>query len=60
MVGAVAESGQELPEYHMTLQERLMADGFTLIVKRRSLNGTQTPDIAQVGLLTSSALYSVN
>ncbi|KAK0061791.1 venus kinase receptor [Biomphalaria pfeifferi] len=48
MIGAVAESGQELPEYHMTLQERLMADGFTLIVKRQSLNGTQTPDIAQI------------
>ncbi|KAH9515724.1 hypothetical protein Btru_011828 [Bulinus truncatus] len=48
MVGAIAESGQELPEYHMTLQEKLISDGFTLVVKRKSLNDSQSPDIAQI------------
>lgn len=47
-VGALAEGGQEFPEYHMTLQGKLKLHGISLIVRRKSLNGTHSSDIAQI------------
>ncbi|CAG5120744.1 unnamed protein product [Candidula unifasciata] len=43
LVGALAEGGQELPEYHLTLQDRLQVHGISLIVRRKFLNNTRTP-----------------
>lgn len=50
LVGALAEGGQELPEYHLTLQDRLQVHGISLVVRRKFLNNTRTPDIPQVSL----------
>ena len=48
-VGALAEGGQELPEYHLALQEYLQEQGISVLVKRKLLHDTHQMDFSQVG-----------
>jgi len=51
-VGALTEAGQELPEYHLLLQDHLQKQGVSVLVKH---DVSQTPgqgyDVSEVGLL---------
>lgn len=47
-VGTLSESGQELPEYHILLQDYLSIKGITIAVKRKILRAAQTFDLSQV------------
>lgn len=54
-VGTLSESGQELPEYHILLQDYLSIKGITIAVKRKILRAAQTFDLSQV-----TDLYLIN
>ncbi|ESO82631.1 hypothetical protein LOTGIDRAFT_109151 [Lottia gigantea] len=47
-VGALAEAGQELPEYHIELQEHLHKEGISVSVKRKITKDAQELDVSQI------------
>lgn len=48
-VGAIAEAGQELPEYHLSLQDYLQHHGISVVVKRNIKYGPNNSlDVSQV------------
>lgn len=50
-VGAIAEEGQELPEYHLELQEYLQKEGVSVLVKRKFLHNPDKVDLSQVSFM---------
>ena len=50
-IGAIAESGQEFPEYHLLLQDHLQQSGISVVVKRNIVRNTDTLDVSQVIIL---------
>ena len=49
-IGAIAESGQEFPEYHLLLQDHLQQSGISVVVKRNIVRNTDTLDVSQVAI----------
>ncbi|KAL8610364.1 hypothetical protein ACOMHN_041178 [Nucella lapillus] len=47
-VGALAEGGQELPEYHLSLQDYLQQEGVSVLVKRKLMHHPHHVDLSQV------------
>ena len=47
-IGAIAEGGQEFPEYHLLLQDHLQQSGISVVVKRNIVRKTDTLDVSQV------------
>lgn len=48
-VGALAEGGQELSEYHLDLQNYLREQGISVfVIKRKVLHNPQQMDLVQV------------
>ncbi|PVD21200.1 hypothetical protein C0Q70_19369 [Pomacea canaliculata] len=45
-VGALAEGGQELPEYHLQLQEYLQEQGVSVLVKRKLVRNPEQLDLS--------------
>lgn len=50
-VGALAEGGQELPEYHLQLQEYLQEQGVSVLVKRKLVRNPEQLDLSVVSRL---------
>lgn len=48
-LGAMSEGGQELPEYHLMLQEYLHQRGVSVIVKHNIQGTLQNSDVSEVG-----------
>lgn len=47
-IGAIAEGGQEFPEYHLLLQDHLQQSGISVVVKRNIVRKTDALDVSQV------------
>jgi hypothetical protein len=47
-LGALSEGGQELPEYHLMLQEFLQQKGVSVVVKHNIQGTLQNPDVSEV------------
>lgn len=47
-IGAIAEGGQEFPEYHLLLQDHLQQSGISVVVKRNIVRKTDTLDVSQI------------
>ncbi|XP_076448850.1 uncharacterized protein LOC143285448 [Babylonia areolata] len=47
-VGALAEGGQELPEYHLSLQDYLQQEGIAVVVTRKLLHNPLHAHLVQV------------
>ena len=47
-LGTLSEGGQELPEYHLMLQEFLQQKGVSVVVKHNIQGTLQNPDVSEV------------
>ncbi|KAK3589102.1 hypothetical protein CHS0354_017444 [Potamilus streckersoni] len=47
-IGAIAEGGQEFPEYHLLLQDHLHQKGISVVVKRNIVRRSDTLDVSQI------------